>query len=132
MMRTLAPIVVAAHGAGFTMWFLAAWVPGVSVTSTPGHALFADDLAITSPIGKVAGLVSLAIVVGFLLVALGMYTDASWWPALAVAAAVLSTAIVVVPWWSAVPLISATGALVVNALVIAFAIVPAWNQVLER
>jgi hypothetical protein len=130
MMKVLAPIVVAAHGIGFTMWFLAAWVPGISVTPTPGHALVADDIAITSPIGRVAGLVSLAVVVGFLLVALGMFTGASWWPSLAVLTAVISTAVVVVPWWSVVPVMSAIGALAVNALVIAFALVPAWNETL--
>lgn len=132
MIKVLAPIVVAAHGIGFTMWFLAAWVPGTSVTPTPGHVLLADDVAITSPIGKVAGLVSLAIVVGFLLVALGMFTGASWWPALAVVMAVISTAIVVVPWWSVVPVMSAIGALAVNALLIAFAMVPAWNETLAH
>jgi hypothetical protein len=132
MMKVLAPIVVAAHGIGFTMWFLAAWVPGISVTPTPGHALLADDIAITSPIGKVAGLVSLAVVVGFLLVALGMFTGASWWPALAVVTAVISTAIVVVSWWSVVPVMSAIGALAVNALLIAFALVPAWNETLAH
>ena len=46
--------------------------------------------------------------------------------------AVISTAIVVVPWWSVVPVMSAIGALAVNALLIAFALVPAWNETLAH
>jgi hypothetical protein len=37
-----------------------------------------------------------------------------------------------VPWWSVVPVMSAIGALAVNALLIAFALVPAWNEALAH
>ncbi len=130
-LKNIVALVVAAHGVGFTMWFLAAWVPGVEVTAGAPHRIFSGDVGITDPIGRVSGLVALIVMVGFLAVAWGIFTGATWWSGLAVATSVISLIAIVVPWWSVVPPLSAVGALVVDLGIIAFAVVPRWHDALS-
>ncbi len=127
-MKNVVALVVGAHGVGFTMWFLASWVPGVKVTTTTGHLIASGDVAVTDPIGKATGILALAVMVGFLAVAWGIFAQTAWWEALGVATSLISLVAIVIPWWSVVPPMSATGAVVVDLAIIGFAVLPSWND----
>jgi hypothetical protein len=121
--RIVSSIVVAAHGLGFTMWFLASWIPGAKL-GAGSHLLFAPGVGVGGRLGRATGLLSLAVVAGFLATAWGIYVDASWWTPLAVLTSAVSIAGVVIPWWTTVPPMSAVGAFVVDVAVLVAALVP--------
>jgi hypothetical protein len=83
-------VVVAAHGVGFTLWFLAAWVRGLKVG--PGyegrmgssHLVFSRDVPVTGGLGKATGLLALLLMVGFLITAWGIFVESSWRNAIAI------------------------------------------------
>jgi hypothetical protein len=128
-LKNLSAAVVAAHGIGFSLWFLASWL-GMKTGS--GSQWLFSDLTITSPAGKLFGIVALILIVGFLATAVGIFTSASWWPAVGLVSATAAM-LVVVPWWNVVPLTSALGASVVNAaLILAAFISGAGQQLLQR
>jgi hypothetical protein len=132
--RTIAALVVAAHGIGFTLWFLAAWVPAVK----PGrgyegrmggsHLVFSNDVPVTGGLGKATGLLSLLLVAGFLVTAWGIFTETSWWEPVGVITSIVSLIAVVIPWWTTVMPFNAVGATVVDLLLIGFATIPSWSD----
>jgi lipoprotein signal peptidase len=70
------------------------------------------------------------VMVGFLAVAWGIFTGASWWTGLAVITSVVSLVAIVIPWWSVVPPFSAIGATAVDLAIIGFALLPTWHDAL--
>ena len=130
-LKNIVALVVAGHGLGFTMWFLAAWVPGVKMTTITPHWLLSSQVGITDPIGRATGVLALVVMAGFLAVAWGIFTGATWWTGLGVVTSLVSLVAIVIPWWSVIPVMNATGALVVDLAIIAFAVVPAWHDALS-
>jgi hypothetical protein len=132
--KNVVAIVVAAHGVGFTLWFLAAWVPNLKVG--PGyegrmgssHLVFSKDVPVTGALGKATGVLCLLIVTAFLITAWGIFVEASWWGSIAVVTSVVSLIAVVVPWWTTVMPFNAIGATVVDLLLIGAAVIPSWHD----
>ncbi len=131
-LKNIVALLVAAHGIGFSLWFLASWVPAAKVvtTTTTPHWLLSSEVGIGDPVGRITGLLAVAVMVGFLAVAWGIFTGAVWWAGLAVTTSVVSLIAIVIPWWSVVPPFSAIGATLVDLAVIGFAVLPAWNDAL--
>ena len=118
-LRNVAAVIVAAHGVGFSLWFVTSWF-GTKIGSA-SQWLF-SDLSITSPVGKLFGLLALILIVGFLATAWGIFSSASWWPEVGLVSAVVAMA-VVIPWWNVVTPTNALGAFAVNAALIAGAFI---------
>lgn len=62
-----------------------------------------------SPVGRVFGILWLVAGLAVLITGLGLLFSQSWWPTLAVPAAILSLA-VILPWWNTVPFGAKLGA----------------------
>lgn len=132
--RTIAALVVAAHGIGFTLWFLAAWVPAVKPgrgyegRMSGSHLVFSRDLPVTGELGKATGLLSLLLMAGFLVTAWGIFTETAWWEPVAIITSLVSLVAVVIPWWTTVMPFNAIGATVVDLLLIGCATIPALHD----
>jgi hypothetical protein len=109
------------HGVGHTLWFLGAWFPRSHVTADRSW-LFPFDVRLTSPTGKVMGVLALLATGLFLTVGVGLWATAPWWPGLLVGAATISV-VVVVPWGPvAVP--ASVNAMLANTALLALLLVP--------
>jgi hypothetical protein len=124
--RTVAAIVVAAHGIGFSMWFLASWFASIRI-GTGTQWLLPGDVEIASGTGRAFGVLSLLGVGAFLATAWGILGESSWWPPLGGVTALASFAIVI-PWWTIVRPFNAVGATLVNLLLIAAWLVPSFGD----
>jgi hypothetical protein len=109
-------IVLLMHGVGHIMPFMAAWTPQ-KAGFTDASWIFSSGVSLGSPIGQAFGLLGLIAMLGFLAGALGLVTHQGWWPAVTIAAAAISI-VTIIPWWSAWPLGSLIGALLVDAAVL--------------
>jgi hypothetical protein len=118
-------IVLLMHGIGHIMPFLAAWTPQ-KVGFSDASWLFSGAVGVSSPLGQAFGLLGLLALLGFCAGALGLLTHQQWWPAMTIAAAVVSI-VAIVPWLSAWPLGSAIGALLVDVAVLV-ALLPPWAE----
>jgi hypothetical protein len=126
-MRLAAALFVAAHGIGYVIWFMNAWTPAAlgrrpeDPTAPPGAAppgTGRPGIAATGRLGKALGLLSLAVVVGFLAAAWGIWEQAAWWPAVLLASAVASFP-VALSVWSPVGIVSVPATLASMALIAA-------------
>src|SRR5918911_562951 len=127
--RNLAAVIVAAHGIGFSLWFMASWM-GTKIG--PGSDWLFSDLSITSAVGKLFGLLAVAVIMGFLATAFGIFTNAGWWPLVGLTTAITAM-VVVIPWWNVVTPTNAMGAFLVNAAVIVSALGSgAAQQIVQR
>lgn len=116
-------IVLLMHGIGHIMPFLAAWT-SQKVGFSDASWLFSSGVGVSSPIGQTFGLLSLLALFGFCAAVLGLLTHQQWWPAMAIAAAVVSI-VAIIPWLSTWPLGSAIGALLVDVAILV-ALLPPW------
>ena len=94
--RILLALLLAMHGIGHVIWFLAAWTP-VRAGVRDGAWVLPGDVTIRSPIGKVLGLLALMVVAIFVFAAAGLLLKQIWWAAWAEMGVFLSFA-AVVPW----------------------------------
>jgi hypothetical protein len=129
-MRLAAALFVAAHGIGYVIWFMNAWTPAAlgrgpedptapPGTGRPGIAASGQPgIAATERLGKALGLLSLAVVVGFLAAAWGVWEQAAWWPAVLLASAAASFP-VALSVWNPVGIVSVPATLASVALVAA-------------
>ena len=116
MLRVVSAIVLVAHGLGHVLGFLAAWT---SITmGFTGRPWIFGGAEIGSPVGKLFGLVWLVALAGFVAAGYALYRDESWWGTVAVAASILSLA-VILPWWNTVTPGSRFGAVLVDMIAIA-------------
>jgi hypothetical protein len=117
MVRLIIALVLASHGIGHLMGFLAAWTPASSpFTGRPW--VFTNGVTMTSSVGKVLGLLWLAPLVGFVVGAFGLWLQTGWWQPMLVASAAVSLPLVL-PWWNAIPRLSYAGAVIVDIAVLA-------------
>ena len=116
-MRIAAAIFVAAHGIGFSIWFMSAWTP-TALRGSSQHLTFLPDVPATGAVGKALGIVALAVLAGFLVSAWGIWQQAAWWPValLGSAAASLPVASAV---WNPVGIVSVPATLASVALIAA-------------
>ena len=117
-------IVLVMHGLGHAMFAMAAWTPiDVGFTTSPWMlpgAVMRDSL-----MGGIAAVVWLLALVGFLIAAVGLVTNAAWWPGYAVGAAVLSLAVLLL-WWNTITPGSRVWAAFVDVAVL-FALLGPWK-----
>lgn len=76
-MRTAAALFIAAHGIGYSIWFLGSWIPAALGAGDRELVLLGQPA--TGPIGKALGLLALAALAGFLAAAWGLWQQTGWW-----------------------------------------------------
>lgn len=96
LFRFLVIAFLAMHGIGHVLWFLAAWTPiragvGDSAWSLPG------EVTITSPLGRLWGLLALMTMVVFLAAAVALSVGMEGWRGLTFIGVILSF-VAVAPW----------------------------------
>jgi hypothetical protein len=112
LFRILLAVLLAMHGIGHIIWFLAAWTP-VRAGVRDGSWSLPGNVTIRSPIGRVLGLLALVVVVLFIIAAGGLALQQPWWAGWAEVGVFLSFA-VVVPWLRQSPGSTAINAIVAN------------------
>jgi hypothetical protein len=122
-MRTAAAVFVASHGIGYIIWFMSAWTPSALPSSK--ELTFPANTPITGVLGKALGLVSLAVLAGFVASAWGVWQQTSWWPVSLVGSVVASTP-VAFAIWNPVGIVSVL-ATVANVGLVAATLMP-WGQ----
>jgi hypothetical protein len=96
-MRLAAALFIAAHGVGYSIWFMSAWTPSTMGTQSKTLTLF-PDAQVTGLLGKGIGLAAVAIMVGFLVSAWGIWQEAAWWPISLIATAAVSLPVALAVW----------------------------------
>lgn len=95
-MRTAAAVFVASHGIGYSIWFMSAWTP--SALHSSKNLTFTVNTPATGKLGKALGLVSLAVLAGFVVSAWGIWQETSWWPVSLIGSVVASTPVALAVW----------------------------------
>lgn len=96
-MRIATAVFVAAHGVGYSIWFMSTWMP--SVMHTRGRDLtFPAGAPASGPLGRSLGILSLAVLAGFVASAWGIWQQTAWWPAALVASAVAGMPVALLMW----------------------------------
>ena len=96
IVRTAAAVFVASHGIGYIIWFMSAWTP--SALQSSKNLTFASKAPATGMLGKALGLVSLAVLAGFVASAWGICQETSWWPVSLIGSIVASTPVALAVW----------------------------------
>jgi hypothetical protein len=122
-MRTAVTIFVASHGIGYIIWFMSAWTP--SALRSSKSLTFSDNAPATGIFGKAIGLLSLAVLAGFVASAWGIWQETSWWPVSLIGSVVASTPVAFAVW-NPVGVVSLLATLANVGLVAA--IVMPWGQ----
>jgi len=87
--RLLLVVFLVLHGIGHIIWFLAAWTP-ISAGVKDGPWILPGDVTIRSPIGKLLGLLALAVMLIFVFSALLLLLNERAWAGWAEMAVFLS------------------------------------------
>lgn len=123
-MRLAAAVFVAAHGVGYSIWFMSTWLPSVMGTKDSNLTLPASAPA-TGPVGRTLGILALAVLVGFVASAWGIWQQVPWWPASLISSAVVATPIALL-MWNPVGVVSVP-ATVANVCLVAATVMP-WGE----
>ena len=129
MIRWLIVIAMLMHGVGHMVFFLEAFI-GSPMGFADAPWLLPGAFTVTSAVGKAFALLWLLAMLGFLIAAIGLLTRRSWWPALAVASAVISL-VVLLPWWNTITPSSRVWVLLADLVIIAAFGLPWKQQVIE-
>jgi hypothetical protein len=128
MLRIIIAIPLIVHGLAHISGFLTAWTP--ANTGFPDKPwLFSSSIYLSSPVGKIFGVLWLLSMIGLAGSGLGLLLRQEWWHVLALSGAVLSL-VVIVPWWRAVPPGAWIGAAFDVLIIIALA-TPLKNRILD-
>ncbi len=101
MWRLVFAIPLIAHGLAHLPGFVATWTRGdAGFAQRPW--VFSSGVALRSTLGRLFGLLWLAAALALVGSGLAMLLAQTWWPFLAILAAVLSLS-AIVPWWNSVP-----------------------------
>jgi hypothetical protein len=128
MIRWLIVIAMLMHGVGHIMFFLEAFA-GSPMGFSQEAWLLPGGFTVGSPVGKAFALLWLLAMLGFMTAAIGLLLRQSWWPGLAVAAAVISL-VVLLPWWNVITPSSRVWVLLADLVVIAAFGLPWKDQVI--
>jgi transcription elongation factor len=123
MMRIATSVFVAAHGIGFSIWFMSSRTPSALGPRTPRLNML-TDVPVTGALGKTVGILALAVAAGFAVAAWGVLTQAPWWPVALLSAAAASLFVALA--WNPVGAVSAS-AVAASAALIAATLMP-WGQ----
>ncbi len=100
-MRQLMGAFFILHGLGHAVGVLACWTR-IDVGFRDTLWMLPGRVTLRSPVGVAFGGLWLLALVGWVVAGAGALTGTEWWPALAVASAVVSIA-AMAPWWDAMP-----------------------------
>lgn len=100
-MRIAAAIFVALHGLGHIIWFFSTWTQ--SALGKEGRAELEDHqrhflVKPLSAAGRLLGILSLLVLVGFVTAAWAIWTEASWWPPLLIGSIGASMVVTLAMW----------------------------------
>ena len=128
IMRTAAAIFVAIHGLGHIIWFFSTWTQralgkeGRAQLENHRHNFLVEPRGLA---GRAVGILSLLVLIGFTLAAWGIWTEASWWPALLLGTAIASM-LVILSMWNPIMRLSIR-ALLANVGLVAATLMP-WGE----
>ena len=114
LFRLLVVVFLVMHGIGHIIWFLAAWTPFKAGVGD-GPWILPGDVTISSPVGKMWGLLALVVLVLFLSAAAGLVLQETWWVGATNLGVILSFA-AVVPWVRQSPRATGINAIVANLI----------------
>lgn len=100
MLKWIIVLALLMHGVGHITFFFAAFTP-VSMDFAPNPWILPGAFTVDSPVGKAFAVLWLVAMIGFVAAALGLASNQSWWPPVAVAASVISL-VVILPWWNTI------------------------------
>lgn len=110
--RILLVVFLFMHGIGHSIWFLAAWTP-VRAGVRDGAWILPGNVTIRSPLGRLLGLLALAVAFVFVVAGVGLWRQEPWWAAWTEVGVFLSF-VAVVPWLRQSPGTTAINAIVAN------------------
>jgi hypothetical protein len=129
MIRWISVLLLAMHGVGHGLFLANSW--GMWKTNTARAWLFDGVLHIGQTSEGVIGVLWVLPLIGFLLTAVGMFTDQAWWRSRATGSAVLS-GVMIVLWWNSLNPASAFFALAFNVAVLAVVLWQRQPQLMRR
>ena len=100
-MRIAAAVFVALHGLGHIIWFMATWAHwslGGSGRADLARHEGAFLIPALSAMGKLVGLLALAVLVGFVATSWGIWTQTEWWPQTLLGSAASSMMVLFLIW----------------------------------
>ena len=116
-MRLAVSIFIAAHGIGFSIWFMSAWIPA-ALDADARHVTLLPGTPATGALGKALGLLALLVLIGFLATAWGVWQQTPWWPT-TMMGSVATSLLVAVAVWNPVGIVSVPATLASIALLLA-------------
>ncbi len=114
-MQIIIALVLLGHGVGHILFAANSW--GLWKTGVARSSLFQDVLHADQTFEGIVGVLWLIPLIGFMAAAGGYYANAVWWRDVALAAATISTLLLVV-WWNSLNTASVIYALLLNLAVI--------------
>ncbi|MGD2206104.1 MAG: hypothetical protein PVH17_04930 [Anaerolineae bacterium] len=127
MLKYIVGIAVFMHGVGHAAGILSAWTL-VESGFTDRPWIFSQGVTMSSPLGRVWGLVWLAALGCLVAAGVGIAFGQAWWPTLTLVGAAVSL-VAIVPWWNTVVPGAKAGALF--DLLILAALLLARDQILQ-
>jgi len=121
--RWLIGLVVLAHGLGHVLFMPA--MAGLLKLQASGHSWLLTGFAGDGVTKGLASLVAGVVLVAFVVASGGLFLQAAWWRPLAIAASVVSAALIVA-MWDGLPTSPAISALVFDAVVLAALLIARW------
>jgi hypothetical protein len=115
-----------AHGSGHSIWFLSSRAHGDGLVDEWPWAL-PGRVTISSPIGRLFGMLAMLAEVGFFIGALGLIYQQDWWRETIMASAVVS-AVAILPWSGRSPGNTVINALLGDAALFIIALLPLGAQ----
>jgi hypothetical protein len=122
LFRILVVVVLAMHGAGHLIWFLAAWTPARSGFGQDRWIL-PGNVTIRSPLGKLWGLAAVLVTLLFVAGAMALLAGSLEWRSIANSGAILSFG-VVVPWVRQAPGWTAINAIIADLVLMILIALP--------
>jgi uncharacterized membrane protein YphA (DoxX/SURF4 family) len=121
LIRMLFALPLILHGIGHLSGIAGAWSSASSGFSARPW-IFSQGIVLQSPVGRAWSLLWLVAGLGLVAAGLGLLFGQPWWPALAVAGAVVSL-VAMVPWWNAIPA-GAKAGIVFDLVILVVLLVP--------
>jgi hypothetical protein len=137
ILRIVVAITLLGHGVGHVVGFLGSWtksqlgLPDFAFNQSPW--VLPGDKVMQSAVGKVFGIFWLLSMGAFVVAAIGLLAEQSWWTTIVIIASFLSL-LVVVPWWNSFTpgIMSKRSAVFVDIVVLVALLGPWKDEILAR
>jgi hypothetical protein len=127
--RITIALFILAHGFGHSIWFLSSRAHGDGLVDEWPWAL-PGRVTISSPIGRLFGLLAMVAAVGFVIGAFGLFYQQAWWR-LPIQSAPVISAVAVLPWAGRSPGSTVPNAVLGDVALLALALQP-WSAQLAE